>query len=106
MPLSNPGGSSSSKYPDELRERATRMAVEVRRDLATRAGALARVAGQLGINPETLRNRVHGVGVPLGHRGSDGFASPVTGPTESDAARSAAWYRGTWEAPAEPAVTA
>jgi hypothetical protein len=67
------------RYPDELRERATRMAVEVRRDPATRAGALARMAGQLGINPETLRN-LPGVGVPLGHRGSDGFASPVTGP--------------------------
>jgi hypothetical protein len=35
------------------------------------------VAGQLAINPETLRNWVHGVGVPLGHRGSDGFASPA-----------------------------
>ena len=46
------------KYPDELRERATRMAVEARRDPATRPGALARVAGQLGINPETLRNWV------------------------------------------------
>jgi transposase len=31
------------KYPDELRERATRMAVEARRDPATRAGALARI---------------------------------------------------------------
>src|SRR5215211_6319478 len=46
------------KYPDELRERATRMAVEARQDPATRSGALARVAGQLGINPETLRNWV------------------------------------------------
>jgi transposase len=46
------------KYPDELRERATRMAVEARRDPATRAGALARVGKQLGINPETLRNWV------------------------------------------------
>jgi transposase len=46
------------KYPDELRERATRMAVEARRDPATRSGALARVASQLGINPETLRNWV------------------------------------------------
>ena len=45
------------KYPDELRERA-RMAVEARGDPATRPGALARVAGQLGINPETLRNWV------------------------------------------------
>jgi hypothetical protein len=34
------------KYPDELRERATRMAVEARRDPATRAGALARVGKQ------------------------------------------------------------
>ncbi len=44
----------TEKYPDELRERATRMAVEARRDPVTRSGALARVAGQLGINPETL----------------------------------------------------
>ena len=46
------------KYPDELRERGTRMAVEDRQDPPTRSGALARVAGQLGINPETLRNWV------------------------------------------------
>src|SRR4051795_11761564 len=46
------------KYPDELRERATRMAVEARRDPATRPGALARIGQQLGINPETLRNWV------------------------------------------------
>src|SRR3954452_6312607 len=44
------------KYPDELRERATRMAVDARRDPATRPGALARIGKQLGINPETLRN--------------------------------------------------
>src|SRR3954468_18949895 len=46
------------KYPDELRERATRMAVDARRDPATRPGALARIGQQLGINPETLRNWV------------------------------------------------
>ncbi len=46
------------KYPDELRERATRLAVEARRDPATRPGALARIGKQLGINPETLRNWV------------------------------------------------
>ncbi len=49
----------TGKYPDELRERATRLAVEARQDPATRSGALARVAGQLGINPETLRNWVN-----------------------------------------------
>src|SRR3954447_9397185 len=44
------------KYPDEFRERATRIAVEARRDPTTRLGALARIGKQLGINPETLRN--------------------------------------------------
>jgi transposase len=42
------------KYPDELRERAIRMAVDLRRDPTTRVGALRRVGDQLGINPETL----------------------------------------------------
>ena len=36
------------KYPEELRERATRMAVDLRRDPATRSGALRRVGEQLG----------------------------------------------------------
>ena len=46
------------KYPDELRERATRMAVELRADPASKQGAIARVAEQLGMHPETLRNWV------------------------------------------------
>ena len=44
-----------NKCPDELRERATRMAVDARRDPAPRAGALPRIGKQMGINPETLR---------------------------------------------------
>jgi transposase len=56
------------KYPDELRERATRLAVEARKDPASRSGALARIGGQLGINPETLRNWVTQAEIDAGAR--------------------------------------
>jgi transposase len=46
------------KYSDELRERATRMAVEARRDPATAVGAIKRIGEQLGVHPEALRNWV------------------------------------------------
>ena len=46
------------KYGEELRERATRMAVEARKDPATRPGAIQRIAEQLGMHPETLRGWV------------------------------------------------
>ena len=66
------------KYPDELRERATRMAVEARRDPATRTGTLRRIGDQLGINPETLRNWVIQAEIDGGDR---------PGTTTSDAQR-------------------
>ncbi|EST19395.1 transposase [Streptomycetaceae bacterium MP113-05] len=46
------------KYPDELRERAIRLAVEARKDPAGRAGAIRRIADQLDIHPEALRTWV------------------------------------------------
>jgi transposase len=46
------------KYPDELRERATRLAVEARRDPASAGGAIKRIADQFGVHPEALRTWV------------------------------------------------
>src|SRR4051794_21385938 len=46
------------KYPDELRQRAVRMVLDLRADPATSRGALSRVSRQLGINNDTLRNWV------------------------------------------------
>ncbi len=66
------------KYGDELRERATRMAVDARKDPATRSGAIPRIAEQLGMHPETLRNWVRQAEI-------DGGLRPGT--TTDDAAR-------------------
>lgn len=46
------------KHPDELRERATRLAVEARKDPVGRAGAVKRIADQLDVHPEALRGWV------------------------------------------------
>jgi transposase len=66
------------KYPDELRERAVRMVMEVRRDPAAAAGAIGRIAGQLGVHPEALRGWVKRAEI-------DGGQPPGT--TSSDAQR-------------------
>lgn len=43
------------KYPEELRERAVRMVLEVRAETGERHGAVTRIAKQLGVGPESLR---------------------------------------------------
>jgi len=66
------------KYPEELRERAIRLALDARKDPASRPGACARIGEQLGINPETLRGWVSQAEVDAGFR---------PGTTTSDAQR-------------------
>ena len=72
------------KYPDELRERATRMAVDARKDSATRQGAIPRIAEQLGLHPETLRGWVRQAEIDEGSR---------PGTTTAEAGRIAALER-------------
>ncbi|WP_406724279.1 transposase [Streptomyces sp. GD-15H] len=66
------------KYPDELRERATRLAVEARRDPAGRAGAIKRIADQPDVHPEALRGWV---------RRAETDEGIVPGTSSTDAAR-------------------
>jgi transposase len=50
--------SAPRKYSVELQQRATRMAMDARKDPATSRGAIKRIADQLGVHPEALRNWV------------------------------------------------
>ncbi|WP_147680667.1 transposase [Actinomyces ruminicola] len=70
--------SAPRKYPDELRERATRMAIEARRDPERSKGAIRRIAEELGVHPEALRTWVKKAEI-------DGGTRPGT--TSADAER-------------------
>ena len=50
--------SGPRRFPPELRERAVKMVFEVRRQTGEQQGSVSRVAGELRIGAETLRNWV------------------------------------------------
>ena len=66
------------KYPDELRERAVRMVQEVRRETGENHGVISRVANDLGVGVESLRQWVNRADTDSGRR---------AGTTSSDAQR-------------------
>ncbi len=70
--------SAPRKYSVELQQRATRMAMDARKDPETSRGAFKRIADQLWVHPEALRNWVRQAEV-------DGGVRPGT--TTDDASR-------------------
>jgi transposase len=66
--MSNSNSPFQRRYPPELRERAVRMVHEAIAESGERVGAVTRVARQLGIGPESVRNWVKQADVDNGKR--------------------------------------
>jgi transposase len=56
------------KYPEELRERAVKMVLEIRDREGKGRGEIARVGRQLGIHPEALRTWIRQAEIDGGRR--------------------------------------
>ena len=67
-PVATPNSPFQRRYPPELRERAVRMVHEAIAESGERVGAVTRVARQLGIGPESLRNWVKQADIDNGKR--------------------------------------
>jgi transposase len=59
---------SSKRYPQEMRERAVRMVQQSIEETGERWGVVSRVARQLGIGEQTLRNWVERADIDAGRR--------------------------------------
>jgi transposase len=66
------------KYPDELRERAIRLVLDIEEETGNTTAACRRIAEELGINSDTLRGWVKRAQIDSGKR---------PGTTTADAAR-------------------
>ena len=66
------------KYPDEVRDRAVRLVLDIAESAGSVSGACRRIGEELGINPDTLRGWVKQAQVDNGSR---------PGTTTADAAR-------------------
>jgi transposase len=66
------------KYPDEVRDRAVRLVLDIAESAGSVSGACRRIGEELGINPDTLRGWVKQAQVNSGLR---------PGTTTADAAR-------------------